>query len=121
MLGVVAAGVGVWLLWDLIAEQAATSPWAVAAAVVAGGAVCGALLFRGVDAALREVGGDYWRFTTSSVALGLAGGTAGAVGVIPSAGLVWGAVVALGAALALAAVAPVIGMLIEWLTGGGDS
>jgi len=116
LLGAVAAGLGVALLWGLIVERAG-APWAVAAAAVVCGAGLGVCLFRWLDAALREVGGDYWRFTTASAGLGLAGGTTGAVWAVPSVGLAWGAAIAVVATVVLAAVAPVVGMLIEWVTG----
>jgi hypothetical protein len=119
VLGMIAASVGVALLWPFIEEQS-NMPWVVAAAAVIGGIVWGVVFFRGIDSALQEIGGDYWRFTTISAIAGLAAGTAGAVWVIPTAGPGWGAVVAFGAMLTLAALAPILGMLFELLTGGGD-
>lgn len=116
LLGFVAASIGVALLWEWIREGSA--PWAIAVGVIAGGAAWGVCLFRGLDTALREIGGDYWRFTTVSACLGLAGGTAGAVLAIPSVGLIWGVAVAVGATITLAVIAPAIGMLIEWVSGG---
>lgn len=119
VLGLIAASVGVALLWPFIEEQAGM-PWVVATAAVAGGIVWGVIFFRGIDATLQEIGGDYWRFTTISVIAGLAAGTAGAVWVIPTAGPGWGLVVAFGAMFTLAALAPVLGMVFELFTGGGD-
>lgn len=117
VLGAVAGGATAGLLWGPIVELAG-APWAVAALAVVGGAAWGACLFRGLDAGLREFGGDYRRFTTASTGLGLAGGSVVAVWGGPTVGPVLGGAGAIGATLAFAAIPPALGMLIEWVAGG---
>jgi hypothetical protein len=61
LLGAIAAGVGVALLWEQIGVHSIT-PGAIAAAAVAGGAVWGVCVFRGLDSALRV-----WEETTGAL------------------------------------------------------
>lgn len=117
-LGALAGGAGAALLWGAIVEHAG-APWAVAALAVVGSAAWGACLFRGLDAGLQELGGDYWRFTTASTGLGLAGGAVVAAWGSPAVGPGLGAAGAIGATLAFAAIPPVLGMLFEWMAGDG--
>ncbi|AWM41700.1 hypothetical protein GobsT_72090 [Gemmata obscuriglobus] len=119
LFGALAGGGGTAQLWGPIVERAG-APWAVAALAAVGGAAWGACLFRGLDARLRELGGDYWRFTTASTGLGLTGGALVAAWGVPAVGLGLGLAGAIGATLAFAVIPPALGMLFEWVAGGED-
>jgi hypothetical protein len=111
-LGALAAGVGLWCLWDFIADRSA-SPWVVAAAVAAGGILWGVGVFRFVDNIMQRLGENYYRATFVSEFLALTGTTGGAVVGIPLLGLSGGFAVALLGTVLLGAIVPGFIMLAE--------
>jgi hypothetical protein len=107
--GALAAGLALWFLWGRI-DRPSLSPEAFAAAVVAAGALWGALVFRVVDGALGVVNPEYRQLSNVSAYLGLAGTALGAAFGIPWGGLGVGLAVAAIATVFLAAAIP--GVLI---------
>jgi hypothetical protein len=105
VLGALAAGVGLYVLWDFVREQAA-DPRAVAALTLLAGAAWGVAVFRFLEGTLHQLGESYWRLTTVSAVLALAGACGGAVLGIPALGLVGGLAAAVGLTFVLGAIVP---------------
>ncbi len=110
-LGALAVAAAMWAIWGWIAEQS-ESPNSLAPAVLLAGAVWGCLVFRVVDGALGLVDEGYRRLAVVSTGLGLVGAATGAALAVPWAGLGGGLVVAVVATALLAAVIPLLLILV---------
>jgi hypothetical protein len=115
--GAAASAIASWQLRDTLAELG-DSPWAIAALVVAAGAILGIVYFRFIDEALGQVDPNFRRVTIPSTILALIGMAAGSILAIPTLGIAVGLLVGVAAAILFAA-APVVLILFTGGVGGG--